>query len=240
MAFASVAATNQGNDTVNSTSHTVNLPSGIASGHLLIVAISMDGNTTLTWPAGWTTLSGPTNSGGDGTLEVRYRVADGTEGSSISITTAASEACSYITWRITGWHGTSAPEAGTPGTGSTANPDPPSVTASWGSDDNLFLVILGWGASNLNISGYPSNYSDNQITDAANNGGIGGIAAATRNLASDTDNPGTFTLGATTWVANTIVIRPAAAGAAGHPASRRLGLFEYSGGLYRPQGLKVF
>ena len=114
MAFPTIAAANQGNETVNALSHTVNLPTGIASGNLLIAAVAMDGNTTLSWPAGWSSLAGPTNSPSDGTLEVRYRIASGGEGSSIIVTTTGSEQCSYVTWRVTNWHGITPPEAGTP------------------------------------------------------------------------------------------------------------------------------
>lgn len=213
MTFPTVAATNQGNDTVNGTSHTINLPASISSGDLLIVAVSMDGNTSLTWPAGWTALSGPTNSGGDGTLEARYRIADGSEGATITITTAASEAQSHISWRITGWHGTTPPEAGTPATANNSSPDPPSVAPSWGSEDNLYIAVMGWGVSTSNISAYPTNYSISQMTDAASNVGIAAIAIAGRELAASSDNPGTATIGSnSTWAANTLVVRPAAGG----------------------------
>lgn len=212
MAFPTIAATSQGNDAVNTTNHTVNLPTGIASGHLLLIFMGMDGNTSITWPAGWSILATDTNAGGDGTLSVAYRIADGSEGSSISVTTAASEAGSYICWRVTGWHGTTPPEAGTPATGTSTTPDPPSVTASWGSADNLFIAVTVWGSSSTNISGYPTNYSVSQMTDGASNSNIGAIALAGRELAAASDDPGTFSIISTAWVANTIVVRPAAGG----------------------------
>lgn len=214
MAFPVVAATSQGNDTANTTNHTVNLPAGIVSGNLIVIAIAMDGNTSLTWPAGWTVRSTATNSGGDGTLEVRSRIADGTEGASITITTAASEAASYICWRITGHDSATAPEAGTPATGSDAAPNAPSLTASWGSADNLFIWVAGWGLSSTALTAYPSNYTISQMQDAANNSNIGGIAIAGRELAAATDDPAAGTLaGISTWVSNVLVVKPAGAAA---------------------------
>ncbi len=211
MSFPTIAATNLGNEGSNSTSHVLNLPSGIASGHLLIMALAMDGNAVLTWPAGWSVLSTSTNSGGDGTLEVRYRIADGSEGASITVTTDASERGSYITWRITNWHGTTPPEAGTPVAGTT-NPNAPNVTASWGSADNLFIWVCGWGNSTQDISAYPSDYTVSQMTDSGSAAGLAGIAMAARELASASDNPGAATLGSTLSVANTLVVRPSAGG----------------------------
>lgn len=218
-----VATTATSNETVNTLNHTVNMPASIASGDLLIACIAMDGNTTLGWPAGWTGLAAATNSPSDGTTEVRYRIADGSEGASITVTSGASEQCSYVVQRITGWHGTTPPEAGTPATGSSTAPDPPSLTASWGAEDNLFMVFMGWGNSIQNITVYPTNYSDNQLTDSANSGNCAGFAFASRALTGATDNPGAATLGATsTWVANTLVVRPAAAVAAYFPRPVRI------------------
>lgn len=207
----SIASTSIRSDSGNTTNHTGTMPPGVVSGNLIIANLSMDGNTTLGWPAGWTVLSPITNSGGDGTSEVRYRIADGSEAGHIVVTTPASEACSFAMYRITDWHGTTPPEAGTPNTGSSQNPDAPSLSPSWGAEDNLYIFIAAWGSSISNIdANYPANYTLSQLTDSVGNSNIPGIAMAARQLAASSDDPGAATLGASsTWVANTLVVRPA-------------------------------
>lgn len=209
MTTPTIPATVQGNDAVNTTSHVLTLPLSLVVGEDVYAELAMDGNTTLTWPAGWDVVSPITNSGGDGTLEVRRHRVDGSEGLTITVTSGASEGGAWILWRVANQHPTQAPAAGTPATGSGLNPDPPSVTAPWGAHgDTLAIEVLALGTSVSSITAYSSNYTDNQIQDAASNGNIAGVAVATRNLANNTDDPGTMTISNTTnWVANTILIR---------------------------------
>lgn len=205
-----VATIASGNDTGNATSHTVNLPSGTVSGNLMITQVSMDGNTTLTWPAGWTVLAPATSSGGDGTQEVRYRFADGGEGASMIVTTAGSEAGSWISYRITLAHASTPPEAGITTTGSSGSPNPPSVTASWGAEDNLFIATYGWGVGNQGHTSFPTGYTGSQTVATFSNTNVAASAMATKAATAATDDPGNATISTSTWVANTLVVRPAA------------------------------
>ncbi len=212
-AFPTVAATASSFNNTNTTTQTVSLPSGIASGHLLIVLVSCVSNAqTITWPAGWTELFSQDVSTTQ-TVEAAYRVADGTEGSTISVSTPGSTACGHLAYRITGQHASSAPEDGAPATGTSTTPDPPSLTASWGAEDNLWIAVFGsYNASNPAPPSAPTDYNNNFIevsegaSDARTTMGMG-----TRNLNTATENPGTFTQpeAAGHWVANTIVVRPA-------------------------------
>jgi hypothetical protein len=219
MAFPQVAATNSGNSGANATTHTVNLPSGISAGDLLVIFWSNDGTATasITTPAsGWTTLvdaldanaSTPTTH-----LYVWYRVADGGEGSTITVTTTAGEGSAYTAYRITGHNvPTDPPEYTGANPASSANPNPPSETASWGSADNLWIVGYGWDA-NVAHNAYPANYTSNQLTSRWANTGGSGIASATREVATATEDPGTATLASSEqWAAVTVVIRPVVAG----------------------------
>ena len=51
-----IAAVNSSQQSTNSTTQTVALPSGITSGDLLIVFMNPGAQATGTWPAGWTSL----------------------------------------------------------------------------------------------------------------------------------------------------------------------------------------
>lgn len=216
MAFPPVAATNSGSQTANSTTHTINLPTGIAAGNLLLVFFSNDGLATasVTTPAsGWTELGTQLMLSDSARLTVFYRVADGAEGSTITITTSATEQSTHVSYRITGQHASTVPEFAsfTPGS-STSNPDPPSLNPSgWDVEDTLWIAVAAWD-NNLDRdgTGYPTNYSSNQIWV---DGGTGNapIMVATRNNAAASEDPGTFTIsGNEQWGAATIAVRPAA------------------------------
>lgn len=201
MAFPSIATTNQ-NNTSATTNHVVNLPASIAAGDLLLIF----GHVGLapTYPAGWTEISSVVV--GSRTFSIAYRIADGSEGASVTVTTASNAACRWITERITSWHGTTPPEVGTAATGTSTTPDPPAVTPSWGSADNLFIASSA-KAGGVGPTGFPTNYGTSQLDQFDSNADI---AVAARQLTASTDNPGTFTYAASSaWGAQTVVIRPA-------------------------------
>ncbi len=203
--FPTVAATNGGNSGANVTSHTVNLPTGISSGDLIIVMFSNDGDATVTFPSGWTNQLFSTASGTFNRFTVNYRIADGTEGSTITVTTSASEGSAHTTYRITGYTGT--PEASTPATsGGSTTPDPSSLTPSWGADDTLWLAVQG-NNGNVSVTAYPTNYSNGINNRWASTNGVG-VGSAERTLNAASENPGTFTISASnSWVAATIGVR---------------------------------
>ncbi len=219
--FPSVAATNGGNSGANTTSHTINLPTGINSGDLLIVIVSIDVVPTVTWPSGWTstvlfTTAMPNNFA---TFTAAYRIADGTEGSTITITTSSSEGSAHTSWRITGYQGT--PEFCGPTTANTSSPNPCALTPSWGADDVLWLAVCGYNG-NHSITAYPANYSNTINNRWANSNGTG-VGSGERLLNAASEDPGAFTLSASNdTAASTIAIRGAAAGTDQPPLRRQV------------------
>ncbi len=219
MTFPTIAATNNGNSGATSVTHVVNLPASIASGDLLLVFFSntqaANNAPSITTPAsGWTPMF-TANQGAFENLTVWYRVADGSEGSSITVTIGNGNARSaaWVCYRITGYTGT--PENGTASAAATSSPDPPSVSPSWGSDDNLFIACYGW-RGNVAHSSYPTNYSLSQLTDRWVNSSGCGIAVAGRNVTASSGDPGAAGIAATTnTVANTIVVRGVTGGGTG-------------------------
>lgn len=208
MAFPIVAATNGGNSGGNTTSHLVNLPTMPASvGSLLIVLFSVDGNPSVTWPSGWSSLFATAN-GSTNRLEARYRVADGTEVGTITLTTSASEGSAHTTYRITGHNSsTDPPEAGISATGTNTNPDPPSLTPTGGAKDYLWLAVQG-NDGNRSTDAYPTNYTNGINNRWASANGVG-VGSARRLLNAASDNPGTFTISSSDdWVAQTLAVHP--------------------------------
>lgn len=214
--FPTVQTTNSGGTgSTDTTSHTVNLPTGIASGDLLLLFFAVQGgNQTVTWPAGYTkafeTASG-VDANNDVTFSTYYRVADGTEGSTITVTTSASKSSAHETYRITGYSST--PVSGTASTSaSTLNPNPPSLTPGGGAKDFLWFAVAAVDSGNATCDAFPTNY----INTGSSNGGTGGSGAiicfATRAINGATEDPGSFTICcAIASVANTVAIVPAAA-----------------------------
>lgn len=192
-----VSAVNTGTDsTTGVTSSTVNLPASIASGDLLIAIFAADATPgTITWPAGWTQLF-------TSRISVAYKIATGSEGSTMTVTTVNSVPTGWRTMRITNWHGTTPPESANT-TGSSTNANPPSLTPSWGTDETLWIAAMGGPA--CTISGFPSGFTGNQYSKNT----TASIGVATLGERAASKDPGTFTNTTFGWGAATIAVRPA-------------------------------
>lgn len=198
-------------NTGTGTTFTVNLPTGIASGHLLLAIVTFGGEggtgKTASWPAGWTEIKDFANGGI--TAAAAYRIADGTEGSSISVTQSAGAQAAALVYRITGQDSTVAPQASTGASGTSNAPDPDALTPSAGGKDYLWLAIAGARDSINTISAYPTNYTLGQasVESSASDANGTRLGSAGRTLAASTENPGSYTIsGSNDWQAFTISI----------------------------------
>lgn len=230
MAFPVIAATNTSSHTSNTTSHTINLPSGIVSGNLLIVFFTCgppnNGDVTITWPAGWNILSETFLAGSLGHKQsTYYRRADGSEGSTITITTSALRVSAHGSYRITGHHATRNPEAGVAATGSSTSANPPSLNPSaWGTEDTLWAAFGSAESGAAQFSGFPSGYTLNQLSVSGNNVQLGAAAKQSR---VESEDPGTFTNPNAPWIAQTFAVPPAPddTGTRTHPVQQAARIF---------------
>ena len=105
----------------DTTDHNVTMPATVNAGDLLIVLFTNDGGgQTVATPVDWNQLF--TTPNGASTAGVRhgayYKIAAGTEGgTTVNFVTSDTEHAVSVTYRITAWHGTTPPEAGTSATG---------------------------------------------------------------------------------------------------------------------------
>lgn len=194
----------------NATSHVVALPSSITSGQLLIVLFGQREDADATFPAGWTEFFDAGTAGQAG-IAGAYRVADGAEGASITVTTTANRPDAWAVIRIAAgtFKSGTAPEAGTVATGSSTTPNPPSLTPSWSQGETLWIAAcaLKDAATARTVSSWPTGYADNQTSQSSNN--THELFFATKFAEAASDDPGTFTVSATgQWAAQTIAIRP--------------------------------
>ncbi len=197
------------------TSHLVDYPATVNADDLLLIIFANDGTSAITDPSGYTALDTEAIAGA-GQMGIYAKVAAGSEGDGIEdvVTATGEEACSQI-YRITNWGGTIATDIdiAAPVAETTTTPNPPSVTAGWGADTNLFIAIVGAANDDAIATSGPSSWTD-LLTVRANAGINNSPSIHTARLASSnaTEDPGTFTLDESeTCESFTLVIKPAAA-----------------------------
>lgn len=208
--FPVIAATATTTSASGSATHTINLPSGIASGNLLFLIVQWknDSASVSSLSQTWNVLTGQTGS--SRRTAMFWRVSDGTEGATTTVTFSAStDMVMGLAYRTTGAQSV---EIGTYATGSSNSPNPPSLSPSWGSAKTLWAIYIGVADNRQSLSSYPSNYTLSQITSvgSASSGSTNQEAwlAGYQNEASSED-PGTGTLSSSlSWVAQTIAFRP--------------------------------
>ncbi|MGY4893720.1 MAG: hypothetical protein ACO1N2_03455 [Candidatus Saccharimonadota bacterium] len=215
----SVTTTNTGAGFASdSTTHNVAMPGTTAAGDLLLMFFSYDSNgtPTVTDPdgaGGWTQLSA-VNSANNGAFgSIWAKVATGTDGATVNFATSSTQSGAAQVYRIAAseWFGSLAGVEVASGTGSsTANPNPPALTPSWGRTENLWIAYAA-GGTHTGVTTYPTDYVNG--THASGNTGANGasVSTATRTINTLTEDPGTFTMASSqTSVAFTVAIRPAA------------------------------
>ncbi|HEX7132952.1 MAG TPA: hypothetical protein VF228_10265, partial [Iamia sp.] len=226
--------------TTNITSYTatptVNLPATVdADDHLILVAAFNRSTPHYVVPTssldGWELLY-RTNLHGYHSLHIYHRVASGSEdGGTVGWTTTDWVKGGGLVLRISGaWDGgkgVGVAIAHDPARSYGTGPNPPEVRAPWGSADNLFVAVQTSGNTGAAVSAYPTDYTDGTATSAAVDTVV---AAAVREVAAATANPGAFTLddAENTWTA-TIVVRPADSTADLHPPTSIESGLEQSG-----------
>lgn len=96
--------------------------------------------------------------------------------------------------------------------GDSSAANPPSLSPSWGSDDNLWIALAGHAASSDNaFSAAPTNYTGFVNTGTSSGGSAASIGSGTRNLTASSEDPGTFSVNNNRWwAATTVAIRPSA------------------------------
>ena len=215
-----VAGTNTSTTTTASTSHTLSLPGSISSGDLLIAMLASTNQSSainISWPSGWTEFYEADASAGSGhhAQAGAYRQADGTEGSTISVTTNVSVTSSHNAYRITGAEdpATQAPSVATAAfTSNASSIDPPNLAPSADGKDYLWLAVASWRRTDRSLTGIPTNYTDTiQSSDGGGNTGSH-LASVRRSLFAASENPGVFSISGNSnrRIGVTIAVHPAA------------------------------
>lgn len=203
--FPIVQATNSGFTSSSASSYAAPLPASIQAGELLLLFVATNNTVTHTTPSGWSL--GFTQSSSGARLSCFYKVASGSEGSSVTVSYSGSCHSSINSYRISGYQGT--PEVGTAATGTSTSPNPPNLAPSWGSAKTLWFAAIGL---QVNLSAVtttpPSGYGSEVIAGTATL--TPRAASSRRELQASSEDPGTYAITQSIpWVANTVAIRPA-------------------------------
>jgi hypothetical protein len=219
MACPIIAAAAAATTPADSASHVCALPSGIAAGNLLLAVVVCRGSAAMTWPAGWTAITN--GAGASGTAvrsEARYRIADGSEGASITVSGSSVSWLSRV-WRITG-HSGAAPTCAA-ASGTSANPIPPPLGDQ--ASNALWFLSLAWDGR-PGFTFWPSPYSQARLAaHVADSGGVSGWvqqASAGIELGVHGVTPGACTSASAAWRALTIAVPPAVTDEAAEAAAK--------------------
>ena len=166
-----------------STTLTINKPSSVASGDLLIVVLVANATSGWSQLSGWTRLN---NIVTDPSTSVQYRIADGTEGASFTFANLGNTRCSGTIMRFTG---AGVPYVGTSNSNAT-NTTPhvaPSLTIT--SDFSLALSIFTSDAAAITWTGVDGTATVSFSTQCSFN--IGRSEVNSGATAADTATPST-------------------------------------------------
>ena len=209
--FPVVAGTATSRELNNVNNHTVDLPSGIAPNDLLLILWSdrQRSGADVNTPTGWTRLYYYISTNSARSI-AWYRIADGTEGTSVSITsTGTSMRSAHNSYRIAAGTYQGIPVAATPAHGTSANPDPPVLTSGFGATGTLWIAAShSDAASNVTApAGYSNLIQVYSNTGLSNSTFYATMASATKYAATVSDDPAPFAITySEDWAANTIAI----------------------------------
>jgi hypothetical protein len=203
MAYPVVESSSHGSSTSASTSHVVTLPSGITAGDLLILCIGTSkfagSNATAT---GWTYEGGqeiestPTQQ--FPRASVLSRVADGSEGSTVTVSTDASKFASWIVLRVSG--ATDIEGLDSSLFASSNAPDPPAVSGVTACDNRCIAIELS-NDETATVLSYCSGYSDSQVYEASGDTSGIAIALCSKTFTSTGEDPGAYSISTTGYCA---------------------------------------
>lgn len=217
MAFATFTAAKSGNNNVST--HNWTLPTGNASGKLLVLICSLGtGNDQFNTPSGFTQLSGSVlqTIGGNGgaTLQVFYKFTTGSE-SNGTITTSGNCSSEILSLLFTGAHASFAP-AYALATNTDTHPNAPSLNpANWDVEDTVWVTFhyTSTGSETPGTWSDPTNYTNIDSGSVGTGTAAIEFRAAYRNNAVASEDPAQITIGASNlWGALTLAIAPAGAG----------------------------
>lgn len=191
-----------------STSIVITLPSPIEPGDLILVFVAVD----LTGSQDWSSATGfseiyDENTANGCNLGVGHKIADGTEdGTTITVTGSGANKAAHQAYAISGHNPAIAPQAAAEATGTSGNPNPPSLTPTGGAKPYLWFAAACIDGS-VDITDDPADYANFVFNETTAGNGTG-LGVARRELNAISENPGAFTAASDDWNATTVAVHP--------------------------------
>ena len=196
----------------------INLPTTILSGNTLLAAVRVAGAGAIGWPSGWTELVDVATDASDDQFAMAWRKADGTESTTISLS-SANQKFAGVVWNIHGADDPTVqpPELSTIATGTSTTPDPTTVTPTGGAKDYLWMWIGSWeGEQTSPPASNPTNYTGVVGADSGTAGAVTTnvrVAGAHRYNNAASEDPGSWTISVSDdWTAYAVAVHPLVAG----------------------------
>lgn len=201
----------------NGTSHVINLPTNLQVGELLVLLFASRSNGGATISAGWHAIDHDTAT--DLQMIPFLHQVDGTEGTTVTVTTSGSVKSASHVFRIGPWrkgtildHPNAWSAEGYFTWGATAapsvSPNPPSADPTlWDSEDVLWIATYA-AAGAAAVSAYPTTYLGGLYTQSDAVADSVSIGSAWNQKDIDIEDPGTFTIASSLqWLTATVAIR---------------------------------
>lgn len=180
-------------------------PASVQVGDLLILTWNQRNTTaTFTAPSGFVSLG---SQAGTGKLQIWYKIADGTEGSTLTVTSSGNAGWTLGCMRLTG-ASSSAPTA----LFSTASASTTATTPAATISNAGALVIAVWAGGNANVTDVvsPADYTEQfDIKPAATSTNPFLVAASKFPGVTGTEPGASVTVPSQTWMAASVVVNPA-------------------------------
>ena len=227
MAFPVVLSLTSTVDSSSGSADVADMPATVNSGDLLVAFMYSNVNNTHTAATGWTKIGESASNATVRRVSVHAKSADGTEGGGTATFghTSGSDVALFYVYRIqTGtWSGNAlatAVQAGFDNSTSSGDPDPPSLSPSYGAADTLWLIGGKGSVFGGTTVTPPTGYTDSSIISVSN---FYQLSTARRELNASSEDPGVLDHATNSaWIGATVAIEPAAA--AGGTKTSRLAL----------------
>jgi hypothetical protein len=204
--FPTVESSTQGGNS-STTDHSVTLPSGIVAGDFIVVFLGLDASVSPT-STGWTAET----LGSANRARLYTRVADGTEGSTVTFSGGSAANSGYFAFRISGASGVYKRSSFNILTASSTSVPVAQVATNpqWWQINNLFIAYA-FVYNNRTYSDFPAGYSGGMQD---NIGTTRSHAVAYLQKEGNSENPGDFTMtvASTNRFGGTIAIQPSSTG----------------------------
>lgn len=204
--------------TTASANASVAIPRSVRAGDTILVlhrcATSTAGHG---YPAGFNELFDDNSDASDDRTSVAWKKADGSEaGTSITITQDNQKYASFA-MVLTGAADPAleqAPQFATLVTGTSATPDPGTVTPTGGAKNYMMIWAAGWeGEQVVDQTVQPTNYTGQAQANSGTAGAITtnvGVGVAFRQVNASSENPGSMSITTSDdWTATVIAVHPA-------------------------------